>query len=294
MKKLIKFALLIVLTLSLFISGCAGEDKKPEEGNNVAKKDETITFGVTPWTSTVPPTQVARLIIEDMGYNVELEEADVGIVYTGLAEGAIDVFMDAWLPVMHKNYIDKYGDKIDDTSVSYPNGELGWVIPTYVEDIRSIEDLKGNEDKFGNKIYGIGEGAGMTTTSREMIEDYGLDLEYAPSSETGMLGQAQKDIDDGNPVLFLGWRPHPMFVNFDLKVLEDPKGYFKTSEVHVLTYKDFKNKAPDVYKFLQKWSIPVGDIEKMIIKIDEGNDPAEVAQEWIDNNQDKVNKMLEK
>ncbi|KNY30615.1 glycine betaine ABC transporter substrate-binding protein [Pseudobacteroides cellulosolvens] len=50
-----------------------------------------------------------------------------------LSKGDIDIFMDSWLPDMHKNYMNTFGRTIDDVSVSYPNGELGWVVPTYVE-----------------------------------------------------------------------------------------------------------------------------------------------------------------
>lgn len=280
MKKLITFGLALTLLFSLGLTGCGTADK-------------TITFGVTPWTSTVPPTYVAKAILEDMGYTVELQNADVGVVFAGLAKGDIDVFMDSWLPDMHKNYLEKYGDKLDDVAISYKEGELGWVVPQYV-DINTVDEIKGKEDLFGGKIYGIEEGAGMTMTSREMIEEYDLDLEYVASGEPAMLTQVKKEITNGDPVLFLGWRPHSMFANWDLKVLPDSKGYFKTSEVHVIASTDLKEKAPEAYNFFKNWSMPVGDIEEMILQMDNGADPAELANEWIENNQDKVNEMLGK
>ncbi|WP_066173999.1 glycine betaine ABC transporter substrate-binding protein [Bacillus marinisedimentorum] len=282
-----------VFSLAVFISGCAAGNEEGNGGGEEAAdgKDQTITFGVTPWTSTVPPTKIARALLEDMGYTVKEIKADAGGVYTGLSRGDIDVFMDAWLPDLHRNYMDKFGENIDDTSVSYPDGELGWVIPSYVEGIESVEDIKGQEDKFDGKIYGIEEGAGMTVTSKEMIEDYGLDLEYVASSEAGMLAEASRLMKNEEPVIFLGWRPHPMFVDYDLKVLKDPKEFFKTSEVHVLTNKELKDKAPEAYDFLSNWNIDVGDIENMIVEIDNGKEPEEVAQGWIDANKEKVNEM---
>lgn len=289
-----KIGFIMILTAFLLI-GCGtgnndeGEDNAEQNGGN--NEGVTVTFGVTPWTSTVPPTKVAKLILEDMGYTVNETKADAGGVYTGLARGDLDVFMDAWLPVMHANYMEKYGDKLDDTAVSYTEGELGWVIPTYVEGIESVEDIKGKEDLFGGKIYGIEEGAGMTVTSKEMIEELGLDLEYVASSEGGMLAQAQRMMGNEEPVLFLGWRPHPMFANYDLKVLTSPEDFFQTSEVHVITNKDLKDEAAEAYEFLSKWNMPVKDIEDMIVKIDEGQDAEEVAQEWIDNHQDQVKEM---
>lgn len=300
-KKWIRVSLLLSLVFVFALAGCGANNGDTEENGNGTGSDVTpgegteekgtITLGVTPWTSTIPPTYVAKQILEEMGYTVQLQEGDAGIVYTALSRGDIDVFMDAWLPNMHKNYMDRYGDSLKDVAVSYEEGDLGWVVPAYVG-IDSFEDLKGNEDLFDGKIYGIEEGAGMTLTSREMLDAYDLDLEYVASSEAGMLTQAKRLIDREEPVLFLGWRPHPMFVNWDLVVLEDPEGYFERSEVHVITNADLEESAPEAFAFLSNWSIPVGDIEEMIVKIEDGQLAEEVASEWISNNQDKVDEML--
>ncbi|MFV9509922.1 glycine betaine ABC transporter substrate-binding protein [Tepidibacillus sp. LV47] len=292
MKKYMKQILILFLLFTVLIGGCQTSKNVNRDDNG--KDSKTITFGVTPWTSTIPPTYVAKAIIEDMGYKVKLQNADAGVVYAGLAKGDINVFMDAWLPDMHRNYMEKYGDKIDDVAISYKEGELGWVVPSYVKDINSIEDLMGKEKLFENKLFGIEEGAGMTMTSREMIKGYGLDLEYVASSESGMLAQVKKYISQKKPILFLGWRPHSMFAKWDLKVLKDPKEYFKTSEVHVLTNKGLDKQAPDVYQFLKNWNISVEDIEKMILEIENGKDASEVAMKWIEENKDKVNKMIGK
>ncbi|MCM3601999.1 glycine betaine ABC transporter substrate-binding protein [Robertmurraya korlensis] len=285
MKKL-RVSLLLLLTFILLVGCSSGASTSGETGDS---KNVTINFGVTPWTSTIPPTKVAKLLLEDMGYTVKETSADAGGVYTGLSKGDLDVFMDAWLPEMHANYMEKYADSLDDTAVSYADGELGWVIPTYVKGIESVEDLKGKEDLFGGKVYGIEEGAGMTVTSHKIIEELGLDLEYVASSEGGMLAQVQRLMAKEEPVLFLGWRPHPMFANYDLKVLSSPEGYFDTSEVHVITNNELKDKAPEAYELLNNWSINVSDIEKMIVEIEDNNrDAEEVAQEWIDNHPDEV------
>ncbi|WP_202080608.1 glycine betaine ABC transporter substrate-binding protein [Caldalkalibacillus salinus] len=303
MKKLTKISFLLLLSLSLVLTGCgvdredgggesgAGE-QTPNENEATPGAGQTITFGVTPWTSTIPPTYIAKAILEDMGYEVVLQDAEVGVVYTGLSQGEIDVFMDAWLPDMHRSYIESYGENLDVVSVSYEEGELGWVVPTYVEEIDSIEDIKGNEDIFGGSIYGIEEGAGMSEQSREMLKAYDLDLEYVASSEPGMLSQAKKAIDAQEPVLFLGWRPHPMFVNWDLKVLEDPQAFYETSEVRVITRSGLDETSPEAHQFFSNWEIPIEDVENMIAEIENNNTPPEeAARDWIENNQDKVSEM---
>ncbi len=284
MKKFLKIGIVLALMFTLVLAGCS---------SSTPAAKPTLTFGVTPWTSTVPPTYVAKQILEEMGYKVNLQKADVGVVYAGLSKGDLDIFMDAWLPDMHKSYMEKYDNKLDDVAISYKDGELGWVVPSYVN-IDSIDQIKGNEAMFDKKIYGIEEGAGMTMTSRKMIKAYSLDLQYVASGEPAMLTQVKKDIAKKKPVLFLGWRPHSMFAKWDLKILKDPQGFWKTSEVHVIASSKLKDKAPEAYSFLKNWSIPVGDVEQMILKIDNGAKPEDVASQWIKDNQDKVNKMMGK
>ncbi|NAP01264.1 glycine/betaine ABC transporter substrate-binding protein, partial [Halomonas sp. MG34] len=248
----------------------------------------------TPWTSTVPPTEIAQILLEDMGYNVEQTQADAGSTYIGLSRGDIDVFMDGWFPV-HDVYIEKYGDSIEETAVSYTDADAGLVVPSYMEDVNSVEDLVGMEDQFNNELYGIEEGASVTGIIDDLIEGYGLDMEQVNSSEGGMLAQAMRKLENEEPVVFYGWRPHTMFNKLDIKVIEDDKGFFETATVKVITYKELQETAPDAYEFLSNWRIPLDDVEEMIVKIEEEDVPArEVAQEWIDNNQDKVNEMLGK
>ncbi len=305
MKKIV-FSFLIVLSLALFV-GCSAEEQASgntsdqttdqetqEKEKESDQKDQTIKFGVTPWTSTVPPTKIASLILQDMGYNVTETKANVGGVFMGLSRGDLDVFMDSWFP-MHQTYMDKFGDKINDTAVSYPEAKTGWIVPTYLEDINSIEDLKGNEDMFNNKMFGIEEGASATKESNQLIEAYGLDMQQVNSSEGGMLAQATRLMNQEKPVVFFGWRPHTMFNKYDLKVLTNEKGFFETSSVHVVTNSDLKEKAPEAYEFLSNWSISIDDVEEMIVKIEkEGQDPEKVAREWINNHQEKVNEMIGK
>ncbi|QBP40260.1 glycine betaine ABC transporter substrate-binding protein [Paenisporosarcina antarctica] len=292
MKKTLLMAMLVlILTVA---AACSSNNSKNEEGTNSEEaKQETITFGVTPWTSTVPPTKIASLILQDMGYKVEETSADVGSLFMGLSRGDLDVFMDAWLP-MHQTYLDKFEGDIQSTAVSYPEAETGWTVPVYMEDVNSIEDLKGREDEFNNEYYGIEKGSSAGIESDEIIKAYEFDFTQVNSSEGGMLAQAQRMMDQEKPVVFYGWRPHTMFNKFDLKVLTNEQGFFETSSVEVITNTDLKENSPEAYEFLSNWSISIDDVEEMIVKIEEGQDPEEVAQEWIDNNEDKVNEMTGK
>lgn len=288
-----------VLTMILLagLVACSSNDNANEanNANDASGNGETISIGVTPWTSTVPPTKIASLILQDMGYEVEEVEAEAGNIYAGLSQGSLDVFMDSWFP-NQKHYVEKYEDKIEAIAVSYDDADSGLVVPTYMEDINDVGDLKGKEDLFDNVAYTIEEGDPAMENLQKVIEKYELDIEQVNSSEGAMLAQAEKLIAQEKPVLFYGWRPHSMFTKYDAKILTNEKvtEYFSGSSVNIIVNKELAEKAPEVYQFFENWSIPIDDVEEMIANIDDGADPEEEAQKWIDNNQDKVNEMLGK
>ncbi|MEN1966622.1 glycine betaine ABC transporter substrate-binding protein [Lentibacillus sp. N15] len=291
MKKKTLFVLITIL-VSLAMYGCSssGDSKDASEGDK-----PTLTFGVTNWTSTVPPTKIAEKILKDMGYKVEEINADAGSVYTGMSNDDIDVFMDSWYPAQ-KQYIEKYADSIESIAVSYDDANSGMVVPKYMTDINDVEDLKGQEDIVNHEMFAIGEGDPAMQEMEKMIDFYDLDLEMINSSEAAMLAAALPKMEEKKPVLFYGWRPHSMFEKYDLKILTNKKaaseeGLFDKSSVHVIANKKFKEQAPEAYNFLSNWSISIEDMEKMIAEIDNGKDPDKVTQAWIDNNQDKIDKM---
>lgn len=289
----------IAVLLVVLIGGCSSDTGESstdstDSSDEVEKKDETISLGLTAWTSTVPPTKIASQIIQEMGYDVEEVDADTGSVYTGLSRGDIDVFMDSWMPP-HYKYIEKYEETIDNIAVSYGDASTGWVVPEYMEDFNSIGDIKGKEEMFDNEMYSIESGTATQEGIDELIEVMDLDIEQINSSEGAMIAMAMRKMEEEEPVVFYGWRPHSMFSKFDIKVLEDESGLFgDPAEVHVVVYRELEERAPDVYEFLTNWSIPIDDVEDMIARIDDGADEDEVAAEWIEDNQDKVDEMLGK
>lgn len=295
MRKNIMRVILLVSVLILAACGegeeTAVEETDEEEGNGT---EETITFGHTGWSSTQVPTEIAKLILEEAGYNVEISLLDQPVIFEGLKSKEVDFFMDAWLPHTEEALWAEYEEHLIKVAESYSNVPLGWVVPTNVEE-DSIEDIKQNPEKFDGKVYTIGAGAGIVTISEEVIEDYGLDMyELVPSSEGAMLGELYSATMNEEPVIVTGWRPHSMFTQYDLKFLEEPNENFKYDNIYVLSYNEIEEEHPEAYEILSKWSIEVDDIEEMMYE-NEINGVAfeELAQEWVDENRDKVDEMLE-
>lgn len=281
-------AVSIVLLLAITLIGCSAD-----EGSSEVNEEPKIILGKTPWTSSVPSTEIAKIVLQDMGYDVVEEEAELGIIFAGLDTGDISVFLDYWEP-QHKYYLKKFEERVEIISTIYDDAAWGLAVPGYMEDVNDVGDLKGLEDELENEVLAIEKGDPAVEDIPKVIDRYDLDMKMINSSEAAMLVAVKTKIEQEEPVVFLAWRPHSMFQLFDIKLLTKEKAeeYFNSATVYAVANKSLKDDAPEAYEFLSNWEIDINDVEKMITKIDEGEAPEEVAQEWIDENEDKINEMI--
>ena len=286
MKKIILFSAMI----SILLLAACGTDNEENESKG------TIVFGQTAWTSTEAPTQIAKQILEEEGYEVDITLLDQPVIFEGLKNEEIDFFMDAWLPYTEEALWAEYEDYLQKVATSYEDVPLGWVVPEFVEE-NTIADLAGKADKYDGEVVTIGEGAGIVEISKSVLEDENYDLsgfELVPSSEAAMLSVLENKMQNEEPFIITGWRPHSMFSRYDLKFLEDTEEHFKSDNVYVLSYQGLEDKHPEAYEIMSKWSIEVDDLEEMMYEY-EHNDVSfeESAEKWIEENRDQVDEMLE-
>ena len=283
------FVIIAGLILSICLYGCGATDnnEKNEEADEVEQK---LVLGLTNWTSTLPPTEIIIDLLEDKGYDIEIKEAEIGVIYAGLANGEIDIYMDSWYP-QQIQYLEEYSDSIIQLDAIYEDADAGMVVPKYMEDINDVADLLGNEDIVNNEIIAIEDGDPAMDELQMLIEAYDLDVELKSSSEGAMLSAAKVSTDKGEPILLYGWQPHSMFNDMDLKILtnEEHPDFFDGSSVHPIVNKDVKDKAPEAYELLQEWTVSIDDMEDMITAIDNGADSEKVAEEWLEDNPEWLN-----
>lgn len=154
------------------------------------------------------------------------------------------------------------------------------------------ENASGIGAKTDYKIIGIEPGAGIMTTSHQMLEEYGLEKwQLVEGSSAAMVAVLKKAIDKKEPIIVTGWSPHWMFSSFDLKYLEDPKGAFgKAENIHTIVRKGLDQDAPGAYQILDQFFWETSDMENVMVEIEKGADPADAAEKWIAANPDKVAK----
>ena len=101
-----------------------------------------IKMAYVAWSSAIASNYVVKTVLEDLGYKVTLQQVDAGPMWAAVAKGSADVTISAWLPVTHEAYYKKFKDEVEDMGVSLEGTKLGLVVPKYMKNVNSIEDLK--------------------------------------------------------------------------------------------------------------------------------------------------------
>ncbi|HLR21844.1 MAG TPA: glycine betaine ABC transporter substrate-binding protein [Tissierellaceae bacterium] len=293
-KKVSIFALVSVLLLTMVV-GCDSTDGGNGEGSGGSEESKgTVEIGYVDWAEGVAMTNLAKVVLEDkMDYDVEITMADAGPIFTSVSSGSYDAFLDAWYPITHGDYKEKYEDDLTDLGYNYEGARIGLVVPDYV-DVDSIEELKEKADEFDGEIIGIDSGAGIMDGAERAIEAYDLDLELISGSEATMLAALQKAIDNEDWIVVTGWTPHWKFSEWDLKFLDDSQESFGDQEnLHSIGKKDIKEDMPEVAEFLENFQLNDEELNDLMGAFqDSDDDELEIARKWMEENEDLVESWI--
>ncbi|MFB8387622.1 glycine betaine ABC transporter substrate-binding protein [Microbacterium sp. NPDC055910] len=290
---------------SLVLAGCSTDNGDNgadggDAGAGAADECSTITLGFLPgWTDGLSTAYLLENQLEKLGYTVEMNTlTEAGPLYTGLANGDVDIYPSAWPELTHASYMDEYGDSIEDLGAYYDNAKLTLAVPTYM-DIDSIEDLVGNADRFNGTIYGIEPGAGLTRqTQEEMMPAYGLDSEYEllTSSTAAMLTELGSKIDAQEDIVVTLWRPFWANDAFDIKDLEDPKGAMGDPEaLHFLGTEGFSERcseAADYIAGIQLDDAEYNSLEDLVVNEYGEGQEREAIVAWLEQNPDAFETII--
>lgn len=254
-----------------------------------------ISIAYPNWAEGIAVTHLAREILVEEGYQVELLNADIAPIFTSLARGKTDVFLDSWLPVTHEPYFDKYADKLEVLGQVFDSARIGLVVPAYVP-VNSIEDLRQHTEHFKGEIVGIDAGTGIMKCTESAIPAYELDYELLISSGPAMTTLLDKAIKKNDWIVVTGWTPHWMFDRYDLKVLADPKNIYGASEsIHVIARQGFSREHPFAAELLGNIHLTDAQISSLmgVIEQERGTE-REAVRKWIKQNRALVNSWIPK
>ncbi|WP_208591361.1 glycine betaine ABC transporter substrate-binding protein [Gracilibacillus suaedae] len=267
-----------------------GDEESPTEVN-----EEEITIGQINWAENIAVTNMWKAILEEKGYNVKLNVLDMGVMMQALESGDLDAHLEIWLPVQDANYLKEYQDTVNFSEATwFDNAKVGLVVPEYVEEVNSIEDLNEHKDLFEGQIVGFDAGAGTMDVTKELIDDYNLDFELLASSEATMLVEIRESVESEEPIVAPLWTPHWAFSKYDLKFLEDPQNtYGDVEKIHHATREGFSEDYPNVSEWFKNWKMNDEQIGELINDVENAEEPLNGAKEWIDENQELVDEWVE-
>lgn len=221
----------------------------------------TVRLGDPGWSDIAVTNGIAQFLLDGLGYKTETQILAVPIIYAGLQKGQVDAFLGNWMPAQQDNY-DKFvaSGIVDKLAENLSGTEYTLAVPSYAyaAGVKSFADLDKFAEQFDRKLYGIAAGSPANESIRKMIaaDEFGLgDWQLVESSEQAMLVQVGRAVKRDKFVVFLGWTPHPMNVQHDMRYLKGGEQYFGASgHVNSLARKGYASQCPNVGKLLSNLS----------------------------------------
>ncbi|MFN3144036.1 MAG: choline ABC transporter substrate-binding protein [Paracoccaceae bacterium] len=253
---------------------------------------DTVVFSDVGWTDITATTAATTLVIEALGYDTDIKVLSVPVTYTSLAQGDVDVFLGNWMPTMEAD-IAPYRDAgtVDTVRANLQGAKYTLAVNKAAADlgIADFADIAAQKDALEGKIYGIEPGNDGNRLIMDMIADnaFGLDgFEVVESSEQGMLAQVARADRRGEPVVFLGWEPHPMNANFEMSYLTGGDDWFGPdlggATVYTNTTAGYVEACPNLGALLNNLEFTLAmENEIMGAILNDGADPSDAAKTWL-------------
>jgi len=274
----------------------------------------TITFVVNPWTASALNVAVAsQLVEEQLGHPTEVITIDENeAMFTGLADGTLDAVLEIW----PSGITDSEQAFFDDGSVVDIGGlgaigKIGWFVPQYVIDERpemaTWEGLQPAEagEYFSTAETGdlgrfLGTDPSYSQYDALIIENLALPFEVQFSgSEPATVAELDARSSAGEPIIMYWWTPTAAVGKFDLVNVklpeftpecgasgaaadEDVACDYPEDPIFKAVSSGLEEKAPDVFAFLQAFTITNADQLEMLPPAEiDGEDVEDVAADWI-------------
>jgi len=256
-----------------------------------------VTFSDVGWTDITATTAATTVVLEALGYDTDVKILSVPVTYTALAEGDVDVFLGNWMPTMEAD-IAPFRDAgtVDTLRTNLTGAKYTLAVNAAAKalGIADFADIAAHADALEGKIYGIEPGNDGNRLIQSMIDTdaFGLKgFEVVESSEQGMLAQVQRADKKEEPVVFLGWEPHPMNANFDMGYLTGGDDFFGPNlggaEVMTNTRAGYAADCANVGKLLMNQEFTLAmENEIMAAILDDGEAPEDAAEAWLSANPD--------
>jgi glycine betaine/proline transport system substrate-binding protein len=285
------------LSAALLLAGGVAQAADPESC-------QTVRFSDVGWTDITSTTAATSVVLEGLGYQPETEILAVPVTYASLENKDIDVFLGNWMPSMEgdaKPYLEK--GTVESVGVNLEGAKYTLAVPSYLAEqgLKDFADIAEFREQLDGQIYGIEPGNDGNRLILDMIEQnaFGLEgFELVESSEQGMLAQVARATRSEEPIVFLGWEPHPMNSNFEITYLSGGDDWFGPDYGGATVYTNVRtgylDECPNVGQLLRNLKFTL-EMENQIMSaiLDEGQEAEDAASAWLKEHPDVLEGWLE-
>lgn len=262
-----------------------------------------VRFADVGWTDIAATTGLASVVLEGLGYKPTKTIASVPITFAGLKNKQLDVFLGYWSPSMApiaEPFV-KTGVVKVLLAPNLEGAKYTLAVPQYVYDagLKSFQDIAKYARELDGKIYGIEPGNDGNALIQGMIDKNQYNLKgfkLVESSEAGMLVSLNRAIKQKKWIVFLGWEPHPMNVQYKINYLGGGDNVFGpnygAARVFTVVPPDYLTRCPNVGHLVQNLQFTTGIENHVMMPIMNKIAPDAAAKTWLKQNPQVLDKWL--
>ena len=264
---------------------------------------KAVRFSDVGWTDITATTATTSVVLEALGYQPSATILSVPVTFQSMKNGDIDVFLGNWMPSMEADIAPFKADgSVQVVRANLEGAKYTLAVPDYLyqKGLHDFADIAKFKDQLDGRIYGIEPGNDGNRHVLDMIQQNAFGLggfDLVESSEQGMLAEVARKVPAKQPVVFLGWEPHPMNTKFKLDYLTGGDKYFGPNfggaTVYTVAAKGYPEKCPNIGQLLKNLSFTLPMENQLMGQItDEGKEPADAATEYLKANPKVVDPWL--
>jgi glycine betaine/proline transport system substrate-binding protein len=273
-----------LLALSVVLPGAA----RAAEPESCA----VVRFADVGWTDITVTTAVTRLVLSHQGYRTQVVRLSVPDTYKAMSEKKVDVFLGNWMPSM-ANDIKPFADKgqVETVGANLEGAKYTLAVPRYAYEagLKTFADIAKFKEQLGGRLYGIEPGNDGNQLIQKMIREkaFGLgDFKLVESSEADMLAYVKRAGALKQPIVFLGWEPHPMNTRIQMNYLEGGDSYFGPNfggaTVFTNVRAGYLQECPNVARLLKNLKFDLAmENQLMDAVLNERRNPRQAAKSWL-------------
>ena len=255
------------------------------------------------WSDITATTALASTVFEGLGYHPTKTMASVPISFAGLKSKQIDISLGYWSPIQTQ-MVEPLAKAKHLVVLDPPNlvgAKATLAVPSYAADdgLKSFADIAKYKKELDGKIYGIEAGSSANAHIQSMIDknEFGLGgFKLVQSSEAGMMSEVQRAFRQKKMIVFVGWEPHPMNIQFKLTYLSGGDSVFGPNygeaKVYTLVATDYLERCPNAGKLVSNLEFNTDMESRLMIPIMAKENPSTAAKEFLKKNPQVLDKWL--